>query len=76
MLAESDKTNVVCVQVIFVRYKDGHLDPADSYKSDWIGTSAHLPVHQLAGNGEKVIGIYGRYGMNMDGMGLILGPAK
>lgn len=72
MNVAQDQTNILAVQVIFMRYKDGKLDPKDSYKSDWISDSTGKNVVQLAGDGKLVIGTFGRQGMNLDAFGLII----
>jgi hypothetical protein len=53
----------------------GKLNPKDNYLSDWMGVpvSGQLPK-QLAGHGERVIGVTGRKGINMDAIGLIVIP--
>jgi hypothetical protein len=71
MVVDTDDTAIVAFKVIFVRYKDGHMDAADTYQSDWCGTPGDHPTHQLAGNGETVIGVFGRQGLNLDAMGLV-----
>jgi hypothetical protein len=60
-------------QVIFIREKDGKLDPSDSYPSDWTGTAPSASKQkQLAGNGERVIGICGRKGFAIRAIGLVI----
>jgi ATP-dependent protease ClpP protease subunit len=76
LLVEADNTNIITLQVIFVALKNGRIDASDSYKSDRIGTPCGLAMNQLAGKGETVIGVFGRYGMNMAAVGLVLAPAK
>ena len=71
--ASNDRTNVVAIQVVFVRYRDGKPDPSNHYESDWIGDPANAgPVHTLACNGRLVVGVYGRQGLNLDAVGLIV----
>lgn len=61
-------------RVIFVRERDGQIDSTDTYTSDWIGTPQGQKQTQLAGNGERVLGIHGRKGLNVDALGLLLAP--
>ena len=72
---QKDQTNVTAVQIIFARYKDGNVTTSDTYKSDWIGNSTGQDTVQLAGKGEKVIGTYGRKGLNLDAIGLVFAPS-
>jgi hypothetical protein len=60
------------LQVIFIREKKGKLDPSDTYTSDWIGIAATGEPKQLAGKGERVIGICGRKGVFMRAIGLVI----
>jgi len=62
---------IVAFKVIFVRYRDGRIDSADTYQSEWCGTPGDRATHQLAGHGETVIGVFGRQGRNLDAMGLV-----
>ena len=48
----SDKV-VTAVRVIFVRFKDGRPDAADSYKSDWIGEPGGAQV--VLDAGDKIV---------------------
>lgn len=64
------------VRVIFVRMKDGQIDSKDTYMSPWLNGNTSGPETQLAGKGEKIIGIYGRIGLNCHGMGLVIAEPK
>jgi hypothetical protein len=46
----------------------------DTYLSDWFGTPIDDQPTQLAGHGERVIGICGRKGLNVDALGLVVLP--
>ena len=59
-------------KVIFIRQKDGKLDASDTYTSDWVGQAAKGKPKQLAGNGERVIGIRGRKGVFVRAIGLVI----
>jgi hypothetical protein len=74
LTVESDGKNVVAVQVIFSRFKDGRIDPADHYKSEWLGVSRGGETQDLGGKDAVVIGTYGRKGLFLDALGLVLGP--
>jgi hypothetical protein len=53
---------------------DGTLDPADSYTSDWFGEpGTQGRIITLGNEGPRVIGIYLRAGLVVDGFALVLG---
>jgi S1-C subfamily serine protease len=58
-------------QVIFMRQKDGKLDPSDSYTSDWAGETSKGKPKQLAGNGARIVGLCGRRGIFIRAIGLV-----
>jgi prepilin-type processing-associated H-X9-DG protein len=65
--------NVEAVQLIFVRMNAGKINAADQYTSDWLGSDKpDATLTKLAGNGETVVGIFGRQGMNTDAIGLVI----
>ena len=47
-------------QVVFMRFKDGQLDPSDSYTTNWLGNPRGGGSHTASGKGKPVIGIHGR----------------
>jgi serine protease Do len=60
-------------KIVWLRYADGKADPNDRYESDWYGTPGDTSVTALAGNGETVIGIFGKIGgPGWQGIGLVL----
>jgi hypothetical protein len=59
------------LKVVFMRLRGESLDPADSYESDWVGSSQGLDF-ALGCTGERVIGIYTQAGAGLDGIGLVL----
>jgi|GEM_PF-929212 len=67
---------VDALRVIFVRRDGDRIDATDHYQSDWIGVATGRPLQQLGGHGEKVVGVYGHKGMNMDAIGLLFAPPK
>ena len=71
----ADDTNAVAIAVVFLAVRDGRLDPADRYTSDFVGylDAARTPV-TLGGDGRTVIGLCGRRGMNLDAVGLVTAP--
>jgi hypothetical protein len=71
LIVDFDKVNCFAFRVIFIRRMDGRLDLKDQYTTDWIGTPANKRQQQLAGNGEEIVGIFGRQGLNCDAIGLI-----
>jgi hypothetical protein len=60
---------------MFVHWKDGKIDATDSYSSPWICEPGSAHQQQLAGTGEKVIGTFGRKGLNVNAIGLLIAPA-
>ena len=62
------------LQIIFMKMKGSSLDTSDSYLSPWFGDSEGSNRTELAGHGERVIGTYGRQGMNMNKIGLVVEP--
>ena len=72
LIVDADKY-VNAVQLVFLRVRpDGTLDPADSATSELIGTPTGRPTRTLAGDGTQVIGLHGRKGLVLDGVGLVL----
>ena len=69
-----DAENLVeAVRVIFVkRNADGTLDKNDFYFSDWIGEPTGRAVKTLGKGTVKVVGVYGRKGIVIDAVGLVL----
>jgi hypothetical protein len=59
-------------QVTFMRFDGAKLHPEDQYSSAWCGAPARSETVQLGGAGQRVIGLFGRQGLNRDGFGLIL----
>jgi hypothetical protein len=64
--------HVTAMRVVFMRIQPHSLSVKDAYESDWIGQPTGDPTNLLGGRGQFVIGIYGRKGMNVDALGLIL----
>lgn len=62
------------IQLIFMRIAKGRLDPKHQYTSGWIGKAPTegSSVQKIAGNGEVVLGFYGRTGAALDAIGLIV----
>jgi hypothetical protein len=60
-------------QVVFMRFKDGQLDPGDSYTTDWLGDSRGGGPGSATGEGKLVVGIHGRTnGRVIFGLGLLV----
>jgi len=62
------------IRILFIRWDGQKTDPTDTYLSDWLGTPIDDQPTQLAGKGERVIGICGRKGLNFDALGLVVLP--
>ena len=64
-------------KVVFMKITGTSLEPRDSYECAWIGGTGGGPETKLGGDGAPVVGIHGRSGMDLDGVGLIqLTPAE
>ena len=61
------------IKLVFMRLKEGRLDPDDSYESEWFGSNDG-PAWQtrMVSRGKRVLGIYGRAGDAIDALGLRL----
>jgi hypothetical protein len=67
-----DATDCVnAIKVAFIRYPTPKGDSSDLYWSDWCGETSGDLQQQLAGNGELIVGVCGRKGLNIDALGLI-----
>jgi len=69
-----DQDGAAGMSVLFMRRTTNGLNTSDSYASPWYGYDEGTK-HTLAGHGERVIGTFGRQGMNMDAIGLVVEPA-
>jgi hypothetical protein len=47
-------------QIVFMRFKDGQLDPEDSYTTDWLANSRGGSPGSASGEGKLVVGVHGR----------------
>ena len=59
------------IRLIYMRVKNGRLNPDDTYRSEWIGGRRGNPETLCAANGHPLIGIYGRKGADLDAIGFI-----
>ena len=64
--------HVTAMSIVFMRITANGLNTADTYRSRWIGQPTGRPTELLGGDGKRVVGIYGRKGLNVDALGLIL----
>lgn len=71
-LIESGKNVVSAVRVMFVRSNNGKISSSDHYFTRWYGTVESNSRTQMAGHGEKVIGLFGRAGHYVDALGLVI----
>lgn len=72
LLVDTDNVNAVAVRVTFMRVKEGRLDAKQAYTGEWIGTPSHIRQEKLGGSGETIVGTFGRKGLNLDALGLLL----
>ncbi len=59
-------------RAVFMRIKGDQLDPSESYESRWLGGRGGSADVKLGGDRRRVIGIAGRYGDDIDALGLML----
>ncbi len=71
-LIVKDKEGPGGLQIVFMKKTDKGVDVKDSYKSDWYGFTGDAPMIRLAGDGQRVMGTFGRHGMNLDALGLVV----
>ena len=65
------------MRVIFMRVKNGRLNPDDTYRSKWIGGHGGGAETLCAADGDPVVGIYGHKGHDLDAIGFIqVGTAR
>jgi hypothetical protein len=65
------------VQVQFAKLKpNGSLDMKDTYNAEWINDRGEGEYKQLAGDGNLVVGTWGRQGLNLDAIGLLTKASK
>ena len=61
------------IKLIFMRLRDGRLDPDDSYESEWFGSNDGPPWQKrMVSRGKPVLAIHGRSGRAIDALGLRL----
>jgi hypothetical protein len=60
-------------QIEFMRFKDGRLDPDDSYLTNWLGDPRGGGPRDALPEGKLVVGIHGRSnGREINGLGLLV----
>ncbi len=60
-------------QFVFMKLKDGQLDPENSYTSDWLGDPRGGGDGHATGDGKLVVGIHGRTtGREVNMLGLVV----
>jgi hypothetical protein len=60
------------MRVVFMRDRQGRLDPKDFYHSEWIGERGGDEETLLGGTGQPVLGIHGAVGQDLESLGLML----
>jgi hypothetical protein len=64
--------HVTAIKIRFTQQqKDGGL-AGDSYETAWIGQPTAAATNELSGEGKPVVGIFGRKGLNVDALGLVI----
>jgi hypothetical protein len=66
--------HVNAVQLVFMRLEDRKLNPADSYRSDWLGKPTGRATKLTDGKGAKVVGLCGRRTLTVEAIGLVTVP--
>lgn len=60
-------------QLVFMKVKDGRLDPNDAYQSDWLGDSKGGGEETVSGDGRLVVGLHGRAGKGeVNALGIVV----
>jgi hypothetical protein len=60
-------------KITFMRFKDGQLDPGDSYTTDWLGDPRGGGLGTASGEGKLIVGIHGRSnGREINALGLLV----
>jgi hypothetical protein len=60
-------------QVIFMRFRDGQLDPDDSYSTNWLGDPRGGSPRDASGDGKLIVGVHGRSdGRAINTLGLLV----
>ena len=60
-------------QIEFTRFRDGRLDPDDSYTTNWLGDPRGGGPRDATGEGKLVVGIHGRSnGREINNLGLLV----
>ena len=62
------------LRCVFMRERDGKLDPADQYNGRWIGARSDSKPDEVATGGKVAIGIHGRAEGELHALGLLLSP--
>jgi hypothetical protein len=70
IVAESGD-RVMGMQIVFMRVREGRLDPTDSYCSDWLGGRSGQGEVRLGCDGKLVVGVYGECGDGLQRLGLV-----
>ena len=60
-------------QVVFMRFRDGQLDPDDSYTTNWLGDPRGGWSRDASGDGKLIVGVHGRSnGREINMLGLLV----
>jgi hypothetical protein len=59
-------------KLVFMRIAADGLDSSDAYQSAWIGGQGGGAVVEFTAKGKPVVGIFGRQGVDLDSVGLVL----
>ncbi len=71
LVVDTSDQHVLGIRIVFMRLKDGRLDPKDSYKSDWIGQPSDTQT-TLDSSGKPIIGICGRKGVEIRSIAIVV----
>jgi hypothetical protein len=63
------------LRVIFMKQTPTGVDPKDAYVGPWIGQIVGPERIKLGCNGQSVVGVYGRQGLNTNALGLVMKAA-
>lgn len=59
------------IRLLFMRVKNGRLNPDETYRSPWLGGRGGGAESLYAANGDPIVGLHGRQGNDLDALGFM-----
>lgn len=72
LTVDADVDDVTAVRVHFYALKDGRLDLKQTYVTPWLGVPCKVKQQQIGCDGRTAVGSFGRQGLNVAAVGLLL----